>query len=379
MARSLAAAWPAGAADRSLGSRLRGVPEDLWDRRALLLLVPTVLTAAYVILLAEMGIGPKTVVAVFAQIAVFTVCISLALAIAHALIPPRLSAMADRSRTALILVQTLALVAGVTVGAEVGLALFGLVGMEGGTRPGRTALYGLGFVFGYLAEGVTFLFHGLELRAEQGELHAEQARREATEARLAALQARTNPHFLFNSLNAIAGLVGVNADKAERAVETLSASMRYALESTQTERVPLERELAAVRDHLELEKLRYAERLHSAVEVEAGLGALPVPPLCLQPVVENAIVHGIAQREEGGRLEVSVRREEDHLLLRVDDDGPGPLGSSHAGTGTALADLRTRLELLYGEASSLTVGHRPAGGCRVELIIPLTLARSSAR
>ena len=264
------------------------------------------------------------------------------------------------------------------VGAEIGLALFSLVGMGTGARPGRTAVYGLGFVFGYLAEGVTFLFHGLELRAEQGELHAEQARRDAAEARLAALQARTNPHFLFNSLNAIAGLVGVNPEKAERAVETLSASMRYALESTQTERVPLERELAAVRDHLELEKLRYAERLQAVVDVEPGLEALPVPPLCLQPVVENAITHGIAQREGGGRLEVSVRREEDHLLLRVDDDGPGPLGSSHAGTGTALADLRARLELLYGAASSLTVGHRPDGGCRVELRIPLGPARGAA-
>ena len=85
------------------------------------------------------------------------------------------------------------------IGAEAGLALFGLVGIEG-ARPGRSALYGLGFVFGYLAEGLTFLYYGLALRAERGELQAEQSRREAAEARLAALQARTNPHFLFSQV-----------------------------------------------------------------------------------------------------------------------------------------------------------------------------------
>ena len=96
-----------------------------------------------------------------------------------------------------------------------------------------------------------------------------------------------------------------------------------------------------------------------------------MPPLCLQPVVENAIVHGIAQREGGGALDVFVRREGDLLLLRVDDDGPGPEGSTHVGTGTALSDLRARLALLSGEESSLIVRPRPEGGCRVELRIPV--------
>ena len=82
--------------------------------------------------------------------------------------------------------------------------------------------------------------------------------------------------------------------------------MRYALESTRTARVTLEREMDAVRDHLELERLRHGERLRASLDLEPGLGALPVPPLCLQPVVENAILHGIARREGGGRLEVCV-------------------------------------------------------------------------
>jgi two-component system sensor histidine kinase AlgZ len=369
MSRSLA--WPATGAGASLGARLRGVSDELWDRRALLVLVPGVLTAAYVVLFAELGIGVRAVVSVFAEIAVFTVCVALAVAAANALVPARLAARGERSRTALLLGRSAALVVGVGIGVEAGLALLRAIGLPPGALPGRTALYGLGLVFGYLAEGVTFLVKGLELRAARGELQAEQARREAAEAKLAALQARTNPHFLFNSLNAIAGLVGIDPERAERAIETLSASMRYALESTGSSRVPLERELDAVRDHLELERLRYGERLRASLDVEPGLGRIPVPPLCLQPVVENAIVHGIARREGGGSLAVSVRREGGHLLLRVDDDGPGPGGSPHAGTGTALSDLRSRLALLYGEAASLRVGERPPGGCRVELRIPV--------
>jgi two-component sensor histidine kinase len=370
MARSEAHAWPTTPAEGGTTGRLRQVSQELWDRRALLLLVPVVLTAAYVVLFTRMGIGLHAIAYTFAQIAVYTVCVALAVSAANALLPARLAALAERSRTALILIRSACLFAGVMIGAEAGLALFHAIGLGADSLPGRTALYGLGFVFGYLAEGLTFLFQGLELRASQIELQAELARREATEARLAALQARTHPHFLFNSLNAIAGLVGVDPERAERAIEALSESMRYALESTQTARVPLEREMDAVRDHLELERLRHGERLRASLDLEPGLGELPVPPLCLQPVVENAILHGISQREAGGRLEVCARREGGHLLLRVDDDGPGPRGSSHAGTGTALADLRDRLRLLYGSAASLSVGDGPAGGCRVEIRIP---------
>jgi two-component system sensor histidine kinase AlgZ len=344
--------------------------QELWDRRALLLLVPTVLAAAYAVLFARMGIGPRAFAYVFAEISVFTVCVALAVSVANAWLPARLAALAERSRTALLLIRSACLFAGVVVGAEAGLALFHGIGLGADALPGRTALYGLGFVFGYLAEGLTFLFKGLALRASRVELQAEQARREAAEARLAALQARTNPHFLFNSLNAIAGLVGVDPERAERAIEALSESMRYALESTRTARVPLEREIEAVRDHLELERLRHGERLRASLDLEPGLESLPVPPLCLQPVVENAILHGISRREAGGKLAVCARREGGHLLLRVDDDGPGPRGSAHAGTGTALSDLRDRLALLYGEAATLSVGDGPGGGCRVEIRIP---------
>jgi signal transduction histidine kinase len=370
MSRSLANAWAIAPANGGIAGRLRHASQELWDRRALLLLVPLVLTAAYVVLFARMGIGWRAIAYTFAEIGVFTICVAIAVSVSNALLPARLAAWAERSRTVLVLIRSACLLAGVVIGAEAGLALLHAIGLGADALPGRTALYGLGFVFGYLAEGLNFLFKGLELRASLVELQAEQARREAAEARLAALQARTNPHFLFNSLNAIAGLVGVDPERAERAIEVLSESMRYALESTRTARVPLEREIDAVRDHLELERLRHGERLHASLDLEPGLEALRVPPFCLQPVVENAILHGISRREGGGSLAVCARRDGGQLLLRVDDDGPGPGGSSHAGSGTALADLRDRLRLLYGDAASLWVGDGPAGGCRVEIRIP---------
>ncbi len=371
MERLLAPGWPVASDARGVAERFRAIPDELWKHRGLLVVIPAVLTAAWYVLLAQGGVGPRVAAATFARICVFAVCMALAGAVAGALLPLRLRALADRSRAALLAVQTVVVSVAVVAGGEAGMALFWLVGIADAPGQARTLVYGLGFIFGFLAQALTFLYDGMELRAQRGELRAERAGRDALAARLEALQARTNPHFLFNSLNAIAGLVAVDPERAERAIEALSEVMRYALESTATPFVPLEDELGAVRNHLLVEGLRYGERLRTKVDIEPGLGRVPVPPLSLQPVVENAVLHGIAPREAGGELAVSARREADQLVLRVEDDGPGPAHSPHAGTGTALRDLRSRLELLYAGRSELSVGAREGGGCRVELRIPL--------
>ncbi len=372
--RARAPGWPVAPAPHGIGERFRAIPDELWKHRGLFLLIPGVLTAAWFLLLSQGGFGLVMAVAIFARLAVFAVCIADASAVAGALEPAPLRALGERSRTALVGVQTAALVVGVVVGGEVALALFRMLGLY---EPGqiRTLVYGLGLIFGFLAQALTFFYDAMELRAEESALRAERADREALEARLQALQARTNPHFLFNSLNTIAGLVSVDPEGAERAIETLSEVMRYALESTETPFVSLDAELEAVRNHLAIEGLRYGDRLKTKIDLEPGLGRVPVPPLSLQPVVENAVLHGIAQRETGGTLAVSARREGEHLVLRVDDDGPGPDRSDHSGSGTALRDLRSRLALLYGEGSRLDVCEREDGGCRVELRLPLAARR----
>jgi two-component system sensor histidine kinase AlgZ len=217
-----------------------------------------------------------------------------------------------------------------------------------------------------------------EVRARADKIErAERAQRQlALEAQLQALQARTNPHFFFNSINTVACLIQENPELAERTLERIADIVRYALESSPMREVTLAEELAIVRDYLEVQTARFGERLRWSVElVPAAAGAL-VPPLIIQPLVENAVLHGIASRPEGGQVEICARREGSAVRIEVRDDGPGPEGSSHAGTRTSIADLTTRLSLLYGKDGRLTSGAASGGGYHVCLELPF---REAAR
>lgn len=210
----------------------------------------------------------------------------------------------------------------------------------------------------------------LRARARTAEHAALIERKAALEAQLQALQARTDPHFLFNSLNTVASLIPEDPVLAERSLERLADLFRYALESGRTRTVRLERELAMVSDYLELQSARFGARLQTRLDVGDDLGEIEVPPLLLQPLVENAILHGTAKRR-GGRVEVAVRRERDSLVIEVSDDGPGPGASQHAGAGTAIAGLMQRLRLHYAERGSLSLVADPRGGCLARLLLPI--------
>jgi LytS/YehU family sensor histidine kinase len=125
-----------------------------------------------------------------------------------------------------------------------------------------------------------------------------------------------------------------------------------------------------VADYLELQSARFGSRLHTSLRVEHGLADIEVPPLLLQPLVENAIVHGTSQRRVG-RVEVSVRREQDELVVEVSDDGPGPGHSCRAGAGTGIASVRERLSLHYLGHGSLRLEPHPRGGCLARLALPI--------
>ncbi|HKP59850.1 MAG TPA: histidine kinase [Polyangiales bacterium] len=210
----------------------------------------------------------------------------------------------------------------------------------------------------------------LRARARTAEHIALMERKAALEAQLQALQARTDPHFLFNSLNTVASLIPEDPVLAERSLERLADLFRYALDSSRTRTVRLERELAMVSDYLELQSARFGSRLKTRLDVATDLGDIEVPPLLLQPLVENAILHGTAQRR-GGRVEVVVRREQDSLVIEVSDDGPGPGASQHAGAGTALTGLIERLRLHYAERGSVSLLADPRGGCLARLLVPI--------
>lgn len=189
-------------------------------------------------------------------------------------------------------------------------------------------------------------------------------------AELEALQSRTQPHFLFNALNTIASLIHAQPDLAEATVERLAELLRYGLRSAQKPRVPLGEEFARVRDYLEIQRARFGERLAFELHCPPALETFEVPPLVLLPLVENAVLHGIAPRLEGGRLVVRAEAAATGVALRVRDEG-GPKGTPvHEGTGTALDDLRRRLGLLYGERWTLSLAPNDGGGLTADLALP---------
>jgi len=208
----------------------------------------------------------------------------------------------------------------------------------------------------------------MHARTAEAERDAEVGKRQALRAELSALQSRTNPHFLFNALNTIAALIGEDPRTAERAVERLAALLRFTLDSGQRPAVRLADELAATLGYVELERLRFGDRLRMQVDVDEALLELPVPPMSLQPLVENAVLHAVAARRGPTTIELWARRSGPAVELGVRDDGPGD--GQHHGTGTAQAELRARLRLLHGASAGLIAGPRVEGGYQVILRLP---------
>ena len=192
------------------------------------------------------------------------------------------------------------------------------------------------------------------------------------EARLAALRAQLNPHFILNLLHSLMGMVGRDPKTAAAALERLGGLLQHALrvQRQEADEIPLRDELAFVEDYLALERLRLADRLRADVQVEPGALDAAVPAFVLQPLVENAVRHGVAPRAEGGRLAVSVRSVDGTLRLRVEDDGTGPVAGATGGEGLGLRLIEERLAAMYGPAASLHAGAMAGGGFAAEVVLP---------
>lgn len=194
---------------------------------------------------------------------------------------------------------------------------------------------------------------------------------QAHRARLQALRYQLNPHFLFNTLNAVSTLIVEQENRdAERMVARLSDFLRLTLECDSDMEVPLANELDFARRYLDIEQIRFGNRLAVQEDVEAEALSAQVPPLLLQPLVENAVRHGIMPREAGGTLRIEARNVGTRLLLRVMDDGPGPPEAGEAGTGVGLTNTRARLEALYGEDHAFALRRADGGGCEVRIELP---------
>jgi signal transduction histidine kinase len=222
-----------------------------------------------------------------------------------------------------------------------------------------------GFVFGII--GVV----QLQFASQRDALRALSLEKQLSAAHLRALQMQIEPHFLFNTLNAIASLV--ESGRKEQALETLgqlNAILKSTLRRSAPEKVPLAQELELVENYLSIEETRFADRLQVAMTIDPGALDGQVPCFLLQPIVENAIRHGISRCEDSGTVRISAGRQGSRLHLAVRDSGPGMNGATQPGHGIGLKNTEERLAHFYGKDFDFRANTLAAGGFEIAIDIP---------
>ena len=251
-------------------------------------------------------------------------------------------------------------VGGVIVGSMAAQALLG----HGPRGPGTTPREGVSLLLISLIPGVmaTYFFWS-KGRLQAMQARAEAAQRQAAEHQLRLLESQLEPHMLFNTLANLRVLIGLDPARAQTMLDRLIAFLRATLSASRVSRHPLSQEFARVADYLALMKIRMGERLRDELLLPPDLAERMVPPLLLQPLVENAIKHGLEPHVAGGRLQVCAALEDGHLVLRVRDTGAGlsarPTRVPESGAGFGLTQVRERLATLYGGAASLELAAVP--------------------
>jgi two-component system LytT family sensor kinase len=215
----------------------------------------------------------------------------------------------------------------------------------------------------------TYFVEAREREAQQARLAAQLA-----DAKLGALRMQLNPHFLFNSLNAIAVLVrDQNTRDASRMLELLGGVLRQVLHNEPRQHVTLDDELRFIERYLAIEQVRFSDRLRVEWSIDPALRDALVPEFILQPLVENAVRHGVAKQSEAGTIHLSARTDGADLVLSIQDDGPG-YREENAGIGVGLSNTRARLETLFGTAGQLRIDRAERGGTVATLRFPLRRA-----
>jgi LytS/YehU family sensor histidine kinase len=189
------------------------------------------------------------------------------------------------------------------------------------------------------------------------------------EARLLMLRAQLEPHFLFNTLNTVAVLMRDNVDAADRVLVLLSGLLRRALDTSALAEVELREEVAFLEAYLALERVRFADQISYRFDIASPLLGARVPSLILQPLVENAIRHGLSGHATDGQIRIAAASSDGMLELTVSDNGAGLC--TDASTGVGLSNTRSRLQLLYGRRHSFELSAAPGGGVMARIVIPL--------
>ena len=331
-----------------------------------------------VIVLFSLGMGHRITWKMLAEVATFSLLIGYT---QHYLYKITITLARRRQRLAPLLMHPMMLGVALPIAAiYVGYVL--AVSLQTGTLWLNVSENWRGFVF---ASCVTIaigwlLWEAIEAtrkneveRRERAELQAnvDRAERERTTAELKALRAQVEPHFLYNTLSNVVSLIEREPATAKYMTERLIGYLRHTLDASRREHATVGDELAIIADYLEILRLRMGERLWYEVAADDATRALPLSPMLLQPLVENAIKHGLEPKIEGGRITVSAVVQDGRLNIVVEDTGLGfGVATDTAGSGSGLANVRGRLKAIYGDAARLSI-EQPEAGTRIRLSLPI--------
>ena len=215
----------------------------------------------------------------------------------------------------------------------------------------------------FIVVGVSYSLR-INRRLQQQRELAIRAESLAARASLAAMRSQLRPHFLFNALHSVGSLIESDPGKAVDGMERLGDLLRYTIREREEDRVTLSEEWTFVEDYIALQELRFGDRIRVEAALDPSCLERRVPPFLIQPLVENAFIHGPGSRSSGGFIRVSGRCLEGLLTITVEDDGPGLVGAEG---GSGLTNLRSRLLAMYGARCALDIGERKGGGVRVEI------------
>jgi sensor histidine kinase YesM len=258
---------------------------------------------------------------------------------------------------------------------------YGLLDQPWEGKHNRVVIFALGSLNGaliFVGWMCLYFFYHLFDRFNRSEIERLRLTTHVKDAELRALKSQVNPHFIFNSLNSLRALIEEDPARARQTVTQLANLLRYSLQSGQLETVPFEDELRVASDYLALEQVRHEERLRVRLDIAPDTLGLPIPPMLLQTLVENAVKYGISPRAEGGEVAIIARRKNDALRLQVTN--PGDLNATDparaaSSTGLGLRNAAERLRLLFGERATLQLRAGDAATVVAEAIVPLGLAR----
>ncbi|NOH50685.1 sensor histidine kinase [Vibrio rotiferianus] len=234
-------------------------------------------------------------------------------------------------------------------------------------------------LMGLLFSGMCYFYFYSREKEAVAQRELESIKREKAEqdralllSQLKQMQSQIEPHFLFNTLANISALMSQDVDKAKLMLEQLTALLRATLKSSREEHTTIDNETALLEAYLGIQQTRLGDRLSYKIEVEEGLGRTELPPMMLQPLIENAIIHGIEPKREGGEVSLQIKREQQNLQIEVRDTGVGLNHvSGHMGSGVGLSNLKQRVEALFLGKGEVSISESAQGGVCIRLSWPI--------